>query len=74
MIPKIIYLNGSVELAPLVGLSDVIVDITESGETIRKNNLKIGQGIKGFQILNNGARMENQVVYDIKYKGDTIIK
>jgi len=41
MIPKIIYLNGSVELAPLVGLSDVIVDITESGETIRKNNLKI---------------------------------
>ena len=41
MIPKIIYLNGSVELAPLVGLSEVIVDITESGETIKKNNLKV---------------------------------
>ena len=41
MIPEIIYLNGSVELAPLIGLSDVIVDITETGETIRKNNLKI---------------------------------
>ena len=41
MIPEIIYLNGSVELAPLIGLSDVIVDITETGETIRKNSLKI---------------------------------
>ena len=41
MSPEIIYLNGSVELAPLIGLSDVIVDITETGETIRKNNLKI---------------------------------
>ena len=33
---EIIYLNGSVELAPLIGLSDVIVDITETGETIKK--------------------------------------
>ena len=41
MSPEIIYLNGSVELAPLIGLSDVIVDITETGETIRKNNLTI---------------------------------
>ena len=41
MIPNIIYLNGSVELAPIVGLSDVIVDITETGETIKKNDLKI---------------------------------
>ena len=29
------------ELAPLVGLADAIVDITETGETIKKNNLKI---------------------------------
>ena len=41
LIPNIIYLNGSVELAPIVGLSDVIVDITETGETIKKNDLKI---------------------------------
>ena len=36
---EIIKLYGSVELAPLVGLSDVIVDLTASGETVRKNNL-----------------------------------
>ena len=36
---EIIKLYGSVELAPLVGLSDVIVDLTASGETLRKNNL-----------------------------------
>ena len=36
---EIIKLYGSVELAPLVGLSDVIVDLSASGETLRKNNL-----------------------------------
>ena len=38
---EIIRLNGSIELAPLLGLSDVIVDIVESGTTIRENHLKI---------------------------------
>ena len=37
----IIKLYGSVELAPIVGLSDVIVDLTATGETLKKNNLKI---------------------------------
>ena len=37
----IIKLNGSVELGPIVGLSDVIVDIVETGETIRANDLEI---------------------------------
>jgi len=37
----IIKLNGSIELAPILGLSDVIVDIVESGNTIRENHLKI---------------------------------
>jgi len=36
---EIVKLYGSVELAPLVGLSDVIVDLTASGETLKKNNL-----------------------------------
>ena len=36
----IIKLNGSVELAPLVGLSDVIVDIVETGTTLRENGLE----------------------------------
>ena len=38
---EIIRLNGSIELAPLLGLSDVIVDIVESGTTIRENHLRI---------------------------------
>ena len=36
----IIHLNGSIELAPLLGLSDVIVDIVETGSTLRENGLK----------------------------------
>ena len=37
----IIHLNGSIEIAPILGLSDVIVDITETGTTLKENNLKI---------------------------------
>lgn len=36
----IIKLNGSIEIAPLLGLSDVIVDIVETGATLRENNLE----------------------------------
>ena len=38
---EIIKLNGSIELAPILDLSDVIVDIVESGTTIRENGLSI---------------------------------
>ena len=38
---EIIKLNGSIELAPLLGLSDVIVDIVESGATLRENHLEV---------------------------------
>ena len=37
---EIIKLNGSIEIAPLLGLSDVIVDIVETGTTLRENNLE----------------------------------
>lgn len=37
----IIKLNGSIELAPILGLSDVIVDIVETGTTLRENNLSV---------------------------------
>ena len=37
----IIKLNGSVELGPIVGLSDVIVDIVETGGTLRENGLEV---------------------------------
>ena len=36
----IVHLNGSIELAPLLGLSDVIVDIVETGSTLKENGLK----------------------------------
>lgn len=38
---EIIKLNGSIELAPILDMSDVIVDIVETGTTLRENNLKV---------------------------------
>jgi ATP phosphoribosyltransferase len=37
----IVHLNGSIELAPILGLSDVIVDIVETGTTLKENNLEV---------------------------------
>ena len=37
----IIHLNGSIEIAPILGLSDVIVDIVETGTTLKENNLEV---------------------------------
>jgi ATP phosphoribosyltransferase len=37
----IIHLNGSIEIAPILGLSDVIVDIVETGTTLKENNLSV---------------------------------
>lgn len=48
----IIKLNGSVELAPIVGLADVIVDIVESGKTLEANDLVIKE-----EICNLSARL-----------------
>ena len=41
----IIKLNGSIELAPILGLSDVIVDIVETGTTLKENNLEVVQTV-----------------------------
>lgn len=41
----IIKLNGSIELAPILGLSDVIVDIVETGTTLKENNLVVMERI-----------------------------
>lgn len=38
-------LNGSVELAPLIGLADVIVDIVETGNTLKENGLAVLEDI-----------------------------
>ena len=62
----IIKLNGSVELGPLVGLSDVILDIVESGRTLKDNGLCVLE-----DICNVSARLiVNRV--SLKTKGDVI--
>ncbi|MBO5240723.1 MAG: ATP phosphoribosyltransferase [Clostridia bacterium] len=41
----VIHLNGSIELAPILGLSDVIVDIVETGTTLKENDLDVVETI-----------------------------
>ena len=41
----IVHLNGSIEIAPILGLSDVIVDIVETGTTLKENNLQVTETI-----------------------------
>lgn len=72
----IIKLNGSIELAPIVGLSEVIVDIVETGSTLRENGLEVLEEIcplSARMIVNQvSMRMEseriNQLIKDIKEK------
>lgn len=55
---EIVKLNGSVELGPLVGLSDVIVDIVESGKTLAENGLGVLEEIENLSarlIVNNAS-------------------
>jgi ATP phosphoribosyltransferase len=60
---EIIKLNGSVELAPLVGLSDVIVDIVETGSTLKANGLVILE-----DMIDISAKLiANRVSYRFKY-------
>lgn len=49
---EIIKLNGSVELGPIVGLSDIIVDIVETGGTLRENGLEVDE-----KIMDIGSRL-----------------
>lgn len=58
----IIHLNGSIELAPILGLSDVIVDIVETGKTLYENDLEPKQ-----DIVDISARLiANKVSYKFK--------
>ena len=41
----IIHLNGSIEIAPILGLSDVIVDIVETGKTLKENDLEVRETV-----------------------------
>ena len=58
-----IKLNGSIEIAPILGLSDVIVDIVETGKTLKENDLEVME-----EIVPISARLiANQVAYQFQY-------
>ncbi len=64
----IIHLNGSIEIAPILDLSDVIVDIVETGTTLKENDLEVFETIVPISarlIANKSA---------FKFKGDIIEK
>lgn len=63
---EIIALSGAIELAPLVGLSDAIVDIVETGETLRRNGL-----VEKATILSITARLVVNRA-ELKLRGDAI--
>ena len=66
----IIKLNGSIEIAPLLGLSDVIVDIVETGSTLKANNLEVIEDIvpiSARMIANKAAyKFKNQEINAIR--------
>lgn len=69
---EIIKMNGSIELAPIVGLSEVIVDIVETGSTLRENGLTVLEDVCSLSarmIVNPvSMRMENDRIRDIIQK------
>ncbi|MBO6283935.1 MAG: ATP phosphoribosyltransferase [Pseudobutyrivibrio sp.] len=72
---EIIKLNGSIELAPIVGLSEVIVDIVETGSTLRENGLVVLEEVcplSARMVVNQvSMKMENERITELieKLKG-----
>ncbi|MBR4708053.1 MAG: ATP phosphoribosyltransferase [Pseudobutyrivibrio sp.] len=66
---EIIKLNGSIELAPIVGLSEVIVDIVETGSTLRENGLVVLEEVcplSARMVVNQvSMKMENERITDL---------
>ncbi len=64
----IIHLNGSIEIAPILGLSDVIVDIVETGTTLKENKLEVIESIVPIsaRLISNKS--------SFKFKNDAIMK
>ncbi|MBE6028978.1 MAG: ATP phosphoribosyltransferase [Clostridiales bacterium] len=75
----IIRLNGSIELAPILGLSDVIVDLVETGTTLRENNLEVIEEIAQIsaRLIANKASFKfktSQIEHIVQKLEDTIDK
>jgi ATP phosphoribosyltransferase len=67
----IIKLQGSIELAPILGLSDVIVDIVETGTTLKENNLEVMETIVPI----SARLISNKVSFKFKnYEIESIVK
>ncbi len=60
----IIHLNGSIEIAPILGLSDVIVDIVETGSTLKENDLEVIETIVPI----SARLIANKTSYQFKRK------
>ncbi|KPU44969.1 ATP phosphoribosyltransferase [Oxobacter pfennigii] len=75
---KIIKLSGSVELAPLIGLSDVIVDLVQTGSTLRENGLEIKEVIADISarvVVNKASmKLENKRIIDIIERLQSVVK
>lgn len=68
----VIKLNGSIELAPILDMSDVIVDIVETGTTLRENDLRVYTEIMDisarFIANKNAFRFKNETIMEITNK------
>ena len=68
----IIRLNGSIEIAPILGLSDVIVDIVETGTTLKENNLNVIETVVPIsaRLIANKAsfRFKNEQIEELTKK------
>lgn len=75
---EIIKLNGSVELAPIVGLSEVIVDIVETGSTLRENGLEVLEEVcplSARMVVNQvRLKMENERIHKLLEDLNRLIK
>ena len=75
---EIIKLNGSIELAPIVGLSEVICDIVETGSTLRENGLTVLEEVcplSARMVVNQvSMKMESERISELLGKLKQVIK
>lgn len=75
---EIIKLNGSIELAPIVGLSEVICDIVETGSTLKENGLSVLEEVcplSARMVVNQvSMKMESERISDLLQKLKKVVK
>lgn len=75
---EIIKLNGSIELAPIVGLSEVICDIVETGSTLKENGLSVLEevcSLSARMVVNQvSMKMESERISDLLQKLKKVVK